>query len=101
MSETALQKAVLEIAKKAGWRVFHVRQGRAHWNLGSGYPDLTMVRYPGGRLVFAELKRETEQPDDRQSAWLMELRNAVNGETEVYVWRPSDLRTGLIKSLLS
>ena len=101
MSEAALQKAVLELAKEAGWDLrFHVRAGRAHWNLGSGLPDLVLIRVP--RLIVAELKRQGKHPEPEQVRWLtaFEKLQQEHGIPEVYVWRPSDLRTGLIEDVL-
>lgn len=101
MSERELQSAVLTLAQGLGWELrFHVRQGRAHWNLGSGFPDLHMVR--GSRYVIVELKRETEDPDPKQVKWLNALREVerVHDSPEVYVWKPSDFRIGLVAEVL-
>lgn len=95
-----LTNLVVGRAKKLGWRVFRVRQGKAGWNLGSGYPDLTLVR--DGRLVFAELKREEKWLDPLQEEWYIDLSAvALKGNSvEVYVWRPSDWRLGHIEEVL-
>jgi hypothetical protein len=58
----------------------------------SGFPDVIAARPP--RLVVAELKREMEKPTAAQERWLDAYR-AVPG-VEVFVFRPSDWRTGLI-----
>ena len=44
-----------------------------------------LARY--GRLVFAELKLEGENPTHEQKIWLRFLSSA---HSEVHVWRPSD-----------
>ena len=101
VSEAGLQKAVLELAKANGWDLrYHERRGGAHWSLGSGLPDLILVRAP--RMVMAELKTETGQLGPKQVQWLDALNEVsrVHGSPEVYVWRPSDLRDGTIASLL-
>lgn len=96
-----LTDLVVKHAKKNGWKVFRVRQGKAGWNLGSGWPDLTLVR--DGRLVFAELKREDKWLEPEQEEWYIELSAvSLKGNTvEVYVWRPSDWRLGHIGAVLA
>jgi hypothetical protein len=88
---------VLEYARLRGWHWFHdnatnaprrcvecgaIRKFRRN---AAGWLDLVLVRRP--RLVFAELKREGEQPTEDQQAWIDELRACGQ---EVYVWKPND-----------
>ena len=82
ISEKEFMSAVIELAKKNGWKVYHTFNSRKS---EAGYPDLTLVR--GNRLMFMELKREGETPDAAQISWLEAL-----GETraEVYWFQPSD-----------
>ena len=63
----------------------------------AGFPDWSFAK--GGRLVIAELKRETEKPSAHQLEWLLALGwrgdaeqwlQDPSGPLQVYVWRPSD-----------
>lgn len=96
-----LTNLVVGLAKTYGWRTYRQRQGKAGWALGSGFPDLLMVR--GGRLIFAELKREDKWLETAQEEWYVDLSAvALAGNTvEVYVWRPSDWRLGHIGAALA
>jgi hypothetical protein len=72
--------------------------------LGKGWPDLVLVRERDRRLIFAELKRELEQPTDDQARVLevlgrvrrapLDLRRPDQRASciQTFVWRPSDLR---------
>ena len=120
LRETPFAELVMDLARWYGWRSMHIRPARtAHgWVTpvagdGKGWPDLTLVRARDRRLIFAELKRETEDPEAEQVAWLEALsalgmsrgsREAAGyllahhmpgtvllPSIEVHVWRPSDL----------
>lgn len=94
--EGVFSKAVLELAKLYGWKVYKRR-----WNPRGrpdvpGWPDLVMLRR--GRLVILELKREkggTISPE--QQEWLDEWGTvaitAPPGQIRVAVVKPSDLQT--------
>ena len=96
VAERDFQRQVTDLAVLLGWTWCHwrpLRNGRGTWQvpvegpLGRGWPDLTLLRVRDRRLVFAELKREDQDPTADQVAVLEQL-----GVTcEVYVWRPSDL----------
>lgn len=86
------------LARPLGWRVRYTTHSRRlvkgkggeRWvgDAGmTGYPDLTLVR--GRRLLYVELKRETEHPTDEQVAWLDDLAQLPS--VEVYLWRPRHL----------
>ena len=91
--------------------VYHPR-----YSLGSepGWPDLTLIRRRDRRLVFAELKSEKGVLSPRQTevldllgvlaAPLGDFRAADGCKSyariEVWVWRPSDLASGLIAEVL-
>ena len=90
-SETAFQHRVTQLAEDLGWEWLHIgRVGKyvangAKGTLGSGWPDLTLLR--GSRLVFAELKAQKGPgPSVTQKLVLGRLSMAA----ESYVWRPSD-----------
>lgn len=102
MSESALKEQVLAIARANGWKVFHLthdRRGRSTAK-GSGYPDLTCAKVVGfPRVVFIELKRETEDLDPDQVEWAAALGGSSTGSYDPvrwYVIRPSDLRAGRV-----
>ena len=96
-SEKEFMQGVIELAHLLGWRHFHdnATNGPRHcWHCGrkstqprniEGWPDLVLIRRP--RVIWAELKREGEEPTDAQLGWLEELRACGQ---EVYIWRPSD-----------
>ena len=89
-SESAFQKRVTDLAEELGWEWMHIgRVGKyvpngAKGTLGSGWPDLTLIK--GSRLVFAELKADSGALTVTQQ--LVMGRLALVAET--YVWRPSD-----------
>jgi hypothetical protein len=106
MTEAGLQSLVTELAGMYGFVWVHFRAGlraNGRWYvpvegpLGKGWPDLVLVRVRDARLLFVELKRETERPSADQAAILAAL--ATVGET--YVWRPSDLTDGRILAVLA
>lgn len=105
LSEHAFMANVREYAEAHGWLDYHTHIAKRS---AEGFPDLVLVR--GGRLVFAELKREKPQhctpsmhekldPTHAQQRWLAELRtvSAYAGPHDdriplvgAYLWRPSD-----------
>lgn len=93
MTEAELLKEVLRLCNELGYPVFHVYDSR--YATGTGYPDLTIVT-PSG-VVFAELKDATGWLRPDQTKWRDKLRFA--GATW-HLWRPSDLRSGEIRSVL-
>jgi hypothetical protein len=110
VKEADLQRQVTDLASVLGWSWVHFRAGlraNGRWQvavegpLGKGWPDLVLVRERDRRLIFAELKRELEQPSDDQAAVLealgaaagLDLRGLTDGpHVQTFVWRPSDLR---------
>ena len=73
MDESTLQKAVIELAQRHGWKVMHPLPGRTKkgWSTatqgdGRGYPDLTLVRE---RLMWVELKAEGKYLSAEQKMW--------------------------------
>jgi hypothetical protein len=91
--ERDFQKAVVELAQLAGWRVAHFRPAKTSkgWRTpvaadGAGFPDLVLVRE--SRLVVAELKSGTGRVSQEQQGWLDAFETVPS--TEVFVWRPGD-----------
>lgn len=81
VSEKEFQAAVVNLARRNGWRCFHCHDSRKS---EAGFPDLVLVR---DRVVWAELKAEAGRLSAAQLAWVEALRAAG---TEVHVWRPTD-----------
>ncbi len=79
-TEKEFQAAVVQEAKKLGWRVYHTHDSRKS---AAGFPDLCMVRE---RVVFAELKTEDGRLTADQANWFEDLAAAC---AEVHAWRPS------------
>lgn len=113
MTEAQLLAAVLGtprapgLALRLGWIGYHTyRSDRSP----AGFPDLTLVHRAGGRLVFAELKRQKRSnPTPAQVEWLEALEEValdVNGyhphhyPVTVHLWRPLDLLDGTIEDVL-
>lgn len=97
ITENEWQSTVMNLATLLGWRSYHAPENRpvigrsgARYvqNVRAGFPDLVLVRE--GRLIFAELKRETGKLGPGQDEWLAEL-DEVPG-VESYLWRPRDLQ---------
>ena len=83
MSERDFQASVLDLARWAGWRVFHTYNSRRS---EPGYPDLCMVRRDVCLMI--ELKTDTGRVTAAQEGWLNAL-DAVPG-IEAAIWRPRD-----------
>ena len=99
-SEQEFMRHVMAYAKARGWLVYHTHISKRSTE---GFPDLCMVR--GGRLVFAELKREpprlkngapsvaaTYEPTVAQWTWLDALGDVTpgfGGAVSAFLWRPS------------
>lgn len=100
MTESELQKAVIDMARLFGLRVAHFRpalsqSGRWHTAVaadGKGYPDLTIVG-PGG-ILFRELKTDRGAIRPEQKQWLATLGFAG---ANAGVWRPANLHDGTIE----
>jgi hypothetical protein len=103
LSESDLQKAVIEMAQRHHWKVMHPLPGRTArgtgWATttqgnGKGFPDLTLVRE---RIVFVELKAEGKYLAAEQKEWRDAIL-AAGGEW--YCWKPKDLFGGTIDKAL-
>lgn len=106
-SEHEFMRHVREYAKAHGWLDYHTHIAKRSTE---GFPDLVLVR--GGRLVFAELKREKKgRVSPAQARWIEELSVVTqaivaalfdSGQGPVYaaeraelivgayLWKPSD-----------
>jgi hypothetical protein len=92
-TEHQFQSAVIDLAKAAGWMVFHpvpaqIRPGRWATNQSGhvGFPDLVLA-HPRRGLIFAELKTDKGKTSMAQDDWLNTLELAG---AEAYCWRPAD-----------
>lgn len=88
-SEASWQRSVIEMARTAGWMVYHTRDARRS---PAGFMDLVMAHEtPGHPLLCVELKTETGVVSNAQEAWL----KAIGGSTGIVtaVWRPSMLES--------
>lgn len=85
LAERDFQKQVEDLADLYHWWHYHT-----HISIGSeeGYPDLHFWHPQVQRSFYAELKREDEEPADRQrnTIWSMRAAGLV-----VYVWWEHDL----------
>lgn len=92
-TEQQFSDSIVEEARLRGWLVHRDPTWRPTC-ADPGYPDLTLVR--GGRVIFAELKRETGgRVSAHQRRWLdalqaLELAALPSGCVLVAVWKPSD-----------
>lgn len=82
-TEQQFQQTIIDLAELMGWRQYHTYDSR---RCVPGFPDLVLVRPPC--VIFAEVKRETESPTDKQREWLADLSRCPGVRT--CVWRPSD-----------
>lgn len=81
-TEKEFQRTVVAAARQLGWLCVHFRQMVGN---PAGWPDLVLIR--GGRVIFAELKRQDGELSRRQREWIAQLE-AVGAD--VRVWRPGD-----------
>jgi hypothetical protein len=67
VTENELKHAVLAIAKRNGWLVYHVPMATVRGSQGRGYPDLTLAR--NGTVLWLELKQEHGRFTADQERW--------------------------------
>ena len=89
-----MQKAVVDLARRYGWLVYHVPDSRRA--TARGCPDLICLNESQARVMFAELKTEKGKIRPEQTFWIGVLKAAG---IEVHVWRPSDLQETIPKVL--
>jgi VRR-NUC domain len=80
LSEKDFMEAVVDLAKRNGWRCYHAFSSRKS---EAGFPDLVLLR--GSRLIVAELKVGDGRTTAAQDSWLEAFADA--GVLAV-VWRP-------------
>lgn len=107
MSEKTLQERVTGRARRRNFKVAHAgklwlpgkngSEGMWLTPMSKGWPDLTLAK-EGHSLIFIELKTEEGTVDDDQWFWLRLLASTGN---KCAVIRPSDLRTGVVKTILN
>lgn len=99
MSEDALLRTVLDMARHMGVLTAHFRPAQSktgRWLTavqgdGKGFPDVTLCG-PGG-VLFRELKAAKGSLSPEQKVWLEALTAAG---ADAGVWRPTDLASGRI-----
>lgn len=84
MTEDELQDSIVKSAELYGWRHYHTHDSR---HSVAGFPDLVLVKPP--LVMFLELKTETGEASDAQSAWLADLERCENVTSGLI--RPSQL----------
>ena len=84
VSEAAFESLLLEYAEAHGWKRYHTHNSSRS---PAGFPDEVLVRLQ--RVIFAELKSEIGKESKAQAEWRKALE-AVGGNVEAYLWRPSD-----------
>lgn len=91
MTEAQLQSAVIELAKHTGHTlIYHTHDSRRSQ---PGFPDLILIDPIRRRILARELKTDTGTLRGPQALWLAGLQ-AVG--IDAAVWRPADLRSGMI-----
>ena len=88
MSETEIQKQIIDFLKKKGWLVFRmnaglVKKGSYTFHMApKGTPDLMAVG--PDRLLWIEVKAGKKQPEPEQLEMHKQLRDL--GEEVIVVW---------------
>jgi hypothetical protein len=94
MSEAALQRMVIDLAKYSGYMYWHCVDPRKSQR---GFPDLVLCHVHTGRLLLIELKTDVGKVRPEQAVWLKHL----GIRHEAYVLRPADWHSGRIRDLLT
>lgn len=124
MKESVFQKWVVDVAKRFGWRVWHVPSPMRSADRGRGWvgareaaglPDLIMIHEDPPKLIFAELKGTSGSLSVEQAEFLRlanlvahcsTIEHGIDWTTladnsrpiGVYLWKPGDERA--IESIL-
>lgn len=105
LSERELQTAVIDTARRLGWRVMgvgKVQDRRGYWRTnwladGKGWPDLTLVRGPW--MLCVELKVGVNRPEPDQKLWRDALARVPGVVTAV--WFDTDWHSGKVEAVLA
>ena len=92
LTERDFMAQVTQLATIRGWAWMHIRPGMTQhsWRtpisgpLGSGFPDLLLVRRE--RILFVEIKREGAKPTPEQ----VDVLGILSGAGETAIWWPED-----------
>jgi VRR-NUC domain len=98
-----LQRGVIDLARRLGWRVAHfhaIQDNHGVWRTpvaadGKGFPDLLLVR---DRVVAIEIKGKGDQLRPEQALWITAFRLA---DVEALVVTPKEWKSGAVEELLS
>ena len=88
--EAILLGHIKETARWYGWLVYHTYDSR---HSEAGFPDLVMVNYHLGLVIFAEIKANAGRVSPEQQVWVTALEvvsSLAGSRVLVFVWRPSD-----------
>lgn len=104
MSGKQLQDAIVDCARRQGWRAMHVPRARPRGDVwttpvaydGKGWPDLTLVR-AGDRVIFVEVKGDGDTLRYEQEEWIERLR-AAGGEA--HIWTKKEWNDGTVDRVL-
>ena len=89
MTEAELKRAVLTLAYRHGWLVYHVPATNVRGSQGRGYPDLTLAR--DGDVRWLELKQDKGRVQPNQWEWIAALGGDGTADARARVIRPADL----------
>ena len=81
-SEKDFQRAITDLAKACGWKIYHTYDSRRS---NPGWPDLVLAKPP--RLLFVEVKTDFGKLRPEQQEWLQAL---LECQQDARVWRPRD-----------
>lgn len=91
LPESQFQQQVIELAQYHQYDLtYHNPDSRRSQ---AGFPDLVLVSSSRRRALFRELKTQDGRVRPKQQAVLLAM---VTAGLDAGVWRPSDLRSGLI-----
>lgn len=91
-SEADFQAQLIDAAKRLGYRAYHTHDSRRS---EPGFPDLVLASPQRRRVVFAELKSDTEEPSEDQ-AWWIDVLTAAGQETHVWHYRDWDAALAIL-----
>jgi hypothetical protein len=87
-TERGFQQAVVDLARRCGWQVYHTYDSRR--STSDGWPDLFLCHVGRRQALAVECKRQDGTLTPAQAVWLDTLQACG---VECHVWRPSDFET--------